>query len=111
MKVPINEFAKRAKLVKSDDRYEVYDLSMERLVASMTVLHPDKETTGHAHSEAEEIYFFLRGEGKIQLDSEEQEVKKDDLILIPKGCFHKVFNKGSEDLIFLCIFEKYEGRK
>lgn len=111
MKIPIKDFAKRAKLVKSDERYEVYDLGMENLVASMTVLHPNKETTGHAHSETEEVYFFLKGRGKIQLDNEEQEVKKDDLILIPQGCFHKVFNKGSEDLIFLCIFEKYEGRK
>lgn len=111
MKIPIGEFAKSAKLVKSDERYEVYDLGMERLVASMTVLHPNKETTGHAHSEAEEVYFFLKGRGKIQLDNKIQDAGKDDLILIPKGAFHKVFNKGSEDLIFLCIFEKYEGRK
>ncbi len=111
MKIPINEFAKRAKLVKSNDRYEVYDLGMQRLVASMTVLHPHKETTGHAHSETEEIYFFLSGKGKIQVDDVTQDIKKNDLILIPDGCFHKVFNESDGDLIFLCIFEKYEGRR
>ena len=32
-------------------------------------------------------------------------VKKGDIILIPDGDFHKVWNEGDEDLIFVCVFD------
>ena len=110
MKIPIKDFSKKAKLVKSDDRYFVYDLEMEDLVVSMTILHPKKETRGHSHEDAEEVYFFLEGNGEIQVGEERFKVKKGDLITIPRGNFHKVFNTGNKELIFLSVFEKYEGR-
>lgn len=38
MRTSLTEFSKKAKLVKKSDRYEVYDLTLESLVLSMTVL-------------------------------------------------------------------------
>lgn len=110
MKVHIGDFTKLAKLVKKDERYEVYDLKLENLVTSMTILHSDRSTTGHSHENAEEVYLFLQGKGEIQLDDSREKVEKEDLILIPKGVFHRVFNEGNEDLVFISIFEKYTGR-
>lgn len=107
----MRDFPRRGKLVKRDERYEVYDIAMERLVASVTVLHPGKETTGHAHGEAEEVYYFARGEGEILLGGERTRVKEGDVVLIPKASFHRVYNTGGEDLIFLSIFEKYGDRR
>jgi mannose-6-phosphate isomerase-like protein (cupin superfamily) len=46
----------------------------------------------------------------MQLGDKRFDVKKDDIILIPARKFHKVFNTGKEDLVYICIFEKYEGR-
>ncbi|MFQ6105629.1 MAG: cupin domain-containing protein [Candidatus Hydrothermarchaeaceae archaeon] len=109
-KISLEKFREVAEIVKSDDRYDVYDIKMDNLVASMTVLHSGKETTGHSH-DADEVYFFVEGGGKIQLGDEKQEVARNDIILIHRGCFHKVFNNSSSDLIFICVFEKYEGRK
>lgn len=39
---------------------------------------------------------------------EEFEVQADDVVLVPGGHFHKVFNTGDEDLKFLAIFQRYE---
>ena len=68
MKIPLSEFTKRARLAKKSDRYEVYDLGLENLVISMTVLYEGKSTTGHFHNDIEEIYFFVKGEEEIQLN-------------------------------------------
>ena len=110
MKIPLNEFTSKARLVKKSDRYEVYDLGLENLVISMTVLHKDKSTIGHFHNDTEEIYFFVKGEGEIQLDDKREDVTGGDIVLIPRGIFHRVFNKGKGDLTFLSFFEKYPGR-
>ncbi len=110
MKIPLNQFTRKAMLVKKSDRYEVYDLGLENLVISMTVLHKDKSTIGHFHNDAEEIYFFVKGEGEIQLDDKKEDVTDSDIVLIPRGISHRVFNKGKVNLTFLSFFEKYQGR-
>ena len=110
MKIPLNQFTRKAMLVKKSDRYEVYDLGLENLVICMTVLHEDKSTIGHFHNDTEEIYFFVKGEGEIQLDDKREDVTGGDIVLTPRGIFHRVFNKEKGDLIFLSFFEKYQGR-
>ena len=110
MIIPLNEFTKRASLVKKSDGYEVYDLALESLVLSMTVLYRDKSTTGHSHDDTEEIYLFIGGKVEIQLDNEKQDVVSGDIVIIPRGIFHHVFNKGKGNLTFLSFFEKYQGR-
>jgi mannose-6-phosphate isomerase-like protein (cupin superfamily) len=110
MKIPLSEFTKKAKLAKKSDRYEVYDLGLENLVISMTVLHEAKSTTGHFHNETEEISFFVEGKGEIQLDDKKEDVTDNDIVLIPRGTFHRVLNKGKGNLTFLCFFEKYKSR-
>lgn len=109
--IPLKDFPKIAKLVKKDDRYEVYDLAMEHLVASITVLRPGKTTTGHSHSDAEEVYYYVQGRGEILLGRNRHKVKAGDVLLIPMATFHRVYNTGKEDMVFLSVFEKYEDRK
>ena len=107
MKIPLSEFTKKATLVKRSDRYEVYDLSLKKLVISMTVLHEGKSTIGHSHTATEEIYFFVEGKGEIQLgDREKEDVASGDIILIPSGIFHRVSNKGKGNVKFISFFEK-----
>lgn len=100
------------KLVKQSDVYSVFDSPMDRLVVSMTVLHPGKHTSGHDHPGSEEVYFFVSGSGEMQLDKEKMSVKEGDIVKIPDGKFHKVFNmEGKMDLVFICVFEKYGERR
>ena len=94
------------KIVKEDDRYKVIDnTSLNNLVVSSTLLHADKSTTGHKHEGQEEVYMFMKGSGKMELDDKLIEVKEGDLILIEDGVFHRVHNTGSADLYMVCIFD------
>lgn len=97
------------RLVKSDERYIVCDLAMGNLVLSITILHPGKQTTGHSHP-ANEVYFFVEGEGEIELDGKRRRVKTKDLVSILPNEFHRVYNTSDKDLVFLSVFEKYGDR-
>lgn len=111
MNIPYKEFPKKVKPVRDNDTYSVHDLDfLKNMNVSMTVLHPARETGGHSHDIAEEVYVFLEGEGVMQLGNERFDVNAGDITLVPAKSFHKVFNTGKKDLIFLCVFEKYEGR-
>ena len=87
------------KIVKEDDRYIVKDnTSLNNLVISTTTLHPDKSTSGHKHEGQEEVYIFMKGSGRMELDDKEFDVKEGDLILIEDGVFHLVHNTGTVDV-------------
>lgn len=110
-KFSLDEFRSVGEVVKQDDVYTVLDVrELENLVVSLTTLHPGKETSGHSHGKADEVYFFVKGNGVMQRGEEKIAVKKDDIVLIPKGSFHKVFNETKADLVFLSVFEKYGER-
>lgn len=97
------------RLVKSDERYIVVDRSVGNLVFSITILHPGKQTSGHAHP-AGEVYFFVEGKGVLEIDGKKRAVRSGDATPIPPGKFHRVYNTSDKDLVFLCAFEKYEDR-
>jgi len=110
MKTSLIEFSRKARLVKKSDSYEVYDLALEDLILSMTVLHRDKSTTGHSHDDTEEIYLFIEGKGEIELNRRGEKVLNGDIVMVPRNVFHRVFNTGDDDLIFLSFFEKCQYR-
>jgi len=84
MKISLNELTEKAKLCRKSDRYEVYDLGLEDLVISMTVLCGGKSTTGHFHNDTEEIIFFVESEEEIQFDHQKENVTCNDIVLIPR---------------------------
>ena len=78
-------------ITKEDDRYIVKDNTiLKNLVVSSTELKPLKSTSGHDHKGQEEVYFFIRGSGKMELDDKEIQVTKGDSVLIEYGVFHRV---------------------
>ncbi|MEK7149474.1 MAG: cupin domain-containing protein [Patescibacteria group bacterium] len=107
----IEEYKQRAKLIRDNEIYKVYDLSeLDNLTVSLTELYPQKSTTGHSHDKADEVYIFIDGEGTIEVANQTMKVKGKDIILVPRGDFHKVHNKTEKNLNFWTIFEKYGGR-
>lgn len=107
----IRQYKERAELIRDNETYKVYDLYiLKDLSLTLTELNPRKETTGHSHKDADEIYVFIDGEGRIEIVGESTLVKGGDVVAIPGGKFHKVFNEGEGILSFWSIFEKYEGR-
>ena len=107
----IKQYKQLAKLIKNNEVYKVYDLSeLKDLEISFTELNPYKSTTGHSHTEADEVYLFVKGEGVMENGSQTIEVKAGDVVPVKEGDFHRVHNKSKEILSFWAIFEKYKGR-
>ena len=99
-------------VIKSNETYDVIDnTNLNNLIVSKTILHPGKETGGHNHSGQEEVYIFMKGEGKMVVGTNTYNVKAGDTILIPDGDFHKLGNTTGYniepygDLEFICVFD------
>ena len=92
-------------ITKEDDRYIVKDNTiLKNLVVSSTELKPLKSTSGHDHKGQEEVYFFIRGSGRMELDDKEIQVTKGDSVLIEDGVFHRG-HAGPEGCYFVCVFD------
>jgi mannose-6-phosphate isomerase-like protein (cupin superfamily) len=65
-------------------------------------LPPGAATEPHLHPTTEEIYYVLRGVGRMTLGTERRAVRPGDGILIPPGTPHSIENVGREPLTFLC---------
>jgi oxalate decarboxylase/phosphoglucose isomerase-like protein (cupin superfamily) len=107
MKVNLEDIG--GEIIRDNETYVVQDNQLlNNLVLSQTRLKPEKETTGHSHEGLEEIYFFNSGYGKMMLGEEIIYVNPGDIVLIPSGVFHKVFNTSFDELIFTCVFQYYK---
>jgi mannose-6-phosphate isomerase-like protein (cupin superfamily) len=60
------------------------------------------ETDEHYHVEAEELYYFVSGAGRMRLGEDEQDVAAGDCVVIPPDVRHKLWNPGQEPLALLC---------
>jgi oxalate decarboxylase/phosphoglucose isomerase-like protein (cupin superfamily) len=95
-----------SKILKQNETYTLLDnTKLEKLVVSKTILHPGKNTTGHNHPGQEEVYHFTSGTGYIIVGDEHISVEAGSIVLIPNGYFHKVWNTGLQDLVFVCVFD------
>ncbi len=105
MRIKLNEHD--SNIIKQNETYTLLDnTELNNLVVSKTILHPQKNTTGHNHPGQEEVYHFISGEGYIVVGDETIEVREGSIVLIPDAYFHKVWNTSTiEDLIFVCVFD------
>lgn len=93
-------------VVKDNETYLLKDNKfLNNLVLSSTLLKPKQSTRGHTHAGQEEVYYFVTGNGRMEIDSEVFDVKEGDVILIPDGAFHRVHNPTDNPLYFVCVFD------
>ena len=74
--------------------YSIAQFSLES--GKKTKLHKIKSS---------EIYYILEGNGKLKINSEKFELKKNDSAYVPPNSEQFLENIGSEILRFLCIVE------
>ena len=92
-------------IAKEDDRYKVRDnTDLNNLILSSTDLKPNKSTTGHEHPGQEEIYFFVKGSGKMEINDKVFDIVEGDTVLINDGDFHRV-HAGNQGCYFVCVFD------
>ena len=64
MKLTIQDIG--GSIAKEDERYVVKDnTTLTNLVVSSTDLKPTKSTSGHKHEGQEEVYYFVKGAGRM----------------------------------------------
>ena len=73
----------------------------EYLTFGIVEIGPGKNTAAHSHDKGEEFMFVLEGEGRVILDDEKNEIKKDDLIFIKSRQKHQIINIGNNFLKLL----------
>jgi mannose-6-phosphate isomerase-like protein (cupin superfamily) len=61
-----------------------------------------RATIEHLHHQAEEIYYFTAGRGRMRLAGEERDVAAGDCVVIPPGTPHKLWAAADGDLVLLC---------
>ena len=105
IKVNINDIG--GSIAKQDERYIVKDNQFgNKLVLSSTLLEPNMSTSGHFHNGQEEVYFFVSGEGEMELNDDRFKVGPGDVVNIEDGVFHRVFNtQSNQQLYFVCVFD------
>jgi mannose-6-phosphate isomerase-like protein (cupin superfamily) len=77
------------------------DNAVNQSLAEAT-LDPGGSTTEHFHRQAEEIYFFTHGRGRLRVGPAERDVGPGDALVIAPGTRHKLWNTGEEPLRLLC---------
>ena len=55
----------------------------------------------HYHQRTDEIYYVLEGEGRMRLDDEVIELRKDVVVYVPRGVKHKAW--GNLQVLVVCI--------
>jgi mannose-6-phosphate isomerase-like protein (cupin superfamily) len=51
----------------------------------------------------EQVYHVLEGEGLMEIDGRRQVVRRHDVIFIPPGVEHALYNTGLEALTFIVV--------
>lgn len=104
--IQLSDFNIGGEVIKDNETYRLIDnKTLKNLVLSQTQLHAGQRTRGHSHAGQEEVYFFLRGTGEMEVGEQRFAVHSGSVILIPDGEFHRVHNTGDIDLIFNCVFD------
>ena len=103
MKVNINDIG--GDTVKDNETYLLKDNKLlKNLVLSSTDLKPTMSTRGHKHEGQEEVYFFIKGSGMMEINDNKFFVDEGDVVLIEDGMFHRV-HAEEKGCYFVCVFD------
>ena len=64
---------------------------------------PMAHVAPHTHKIQEQVYHVLDGEGMMEIDGESSVVRRHDVVFIPPGVEHALYNSGLVDLVFLVV--------
>jgi mannose-6-phosphate isomerase-like protein (cupin superfamily) len=67
------------------------------------VIAPDKSSLLHFHPQAEESYYILAGEAKIEIGDDVATLRPGQTVLIPPPLPHKIYNTGHGNLVLLVV--------
>jgi quercetin dioxygenase-like cupin family protein len=69
----------------------------------ISTYQPKAYVEPHTHRVQEQIYHILEGEALMELDGERRVVRRHDVIFVPPGVKHAIYNTGLSDLTFIVV--------
>jgi mannose-6-phosphate isomerase-like protein (cupin superfamily) len=69
----------------------------------ISTYQPRAYVAPHRHKVQEQVYHVLEGEGLMEMDDKRQVVRKHDVIFIPPGVEHALYNTGLVPLTFIVV--------
>ena len=67
------------------------------------IVKPGNASLSHRIKTSSEIYYILKGSGRMYVDEESEDVGPSDTIYVPPDAIQYIENTGDTDLVFLCI--------
>jgi mannose-6-phosphate isomerase-like protein (cupin superfamily) len=77
------------------------DLGSKNLTVTWVDVPPGAEQRPHSHADAEQIYVIVRGNGRVRVAGDTEQVSEGDLVYIPPGADHGIKNESSEPLVYI----------
>jgi len=69
----------------------------------ISTYQPKAYVAPHTHRVQEQVYHVLEGEGLMEIDGRKQVVRRHDVIFIPPGVEHALYNTGLGALTFIVV--------
>jgi mannose-6-phosphate isomerase-like protein (cupin superfamily) len=69
----------------------------------ISTYQPRAHVEPHQHKTQEQVYHVLEGEGLMEIGERRQVVRKHDVIFIPPGVKHAIYNTGLLPLTFIVV--------
>ena len=77
------------------------DLGSRNLTVTWLSIPVGAEQRSHAHVDAEQVYVIVRGDGRMTVAGDVEQVGVGDLVFIPPATEHAIINEGNEDLLIV----------
>ena len=69
----------------------------------ISTYQPKAYVAPHRHRRQEQVYHVLAGEGLMEIDGKRRVVREHDVIFIPPGVEHAIYNSGLAPLTFIVV--------
>ncbi len=74
------------------------DAPVRNVTLEIGIFKPGEDLKAHTHSESEEIYYVIKGQGHLRVGKEELDVTEGMAVVIPLGQEHHLKNNGNGTL-------------
>jgi mannose-6-phosphate isomerase-like protein (cupin superfamily) len=64
---------------------------------------PGEIIAAHEHADMEEVFYFLEGEGSMEIEGDVQPVAPGDRVIVPAQQVHVLTNTGEKPMRFICF--------
>jgi len=78
---------------------------------SLAKLQPHLSYESHKHEDHEEIYYIIKGKGRIRIGAEESNFREGDVIFIPEKKLHTIINDHDDEMVEFLAFGGLLERK